>query len=137
MGGKRDTTKEVQRRISIGGHRDRKEGLTTTLLDIAIANARRGEQVLFWTENPQEAHRVFREARNMIYAGRDTEAEPQLSGIRYCDIRWPETERGSLTFGFDAIEMQLRGFRATVVVNDVARCPTPESQCAHTVIYGG
>ena len=113
---------------------DRRQGKTTALLDIAISNARRGEQVMFWTESYSIADHAFCLAEKLLYEQRDPEVV-----VAQCNhqLRWPKTERGSVTFGYPEARLSVRGFRATVVVNDCARMPAPEPMHAHTVIDGG
>lgn len=126
------TITSKQRRLDLCSY-GRRSGNTTALLDIAIANARRGEQVVFWTLSVQEAQYCYREASRLIFASRDE--EPEMSYARLA-IHWPQTARGCLFFGCDAMRLTMRGFRATVVVNDLAVMPGPEPMHAHTVING-
>ncbi|QFG09471.1 hypothetical protein I5H08_gp016 [Mycobacterium phage Yuna] len=44
----------------------RQQGKTTALLDIALANARRGKYVEFWSRGPREAAEAYRLARDLV-----------------------------------------------------------------------
>lgn len=126
------TITSKQRQLSLYGN-GRLAGHTTALLDLAIANARRGEQVIFWTNNHQEVRRAYTMAQDLIFQSRDEEPEMDHAHLA---IHWPQTHRGCLFFGCDEMRLMLRGFRATVVVNDLAVMPRPEPMHAHTVING-
>ncbi|QJD50388.1 hypothetical protein I5H01_gp019 [Mycobacterium phage MarkPhew] len=64
---------------------DRQAGKTTALLDVALANARRGARVLFWSPNPRESQCAVSRARDLIVGD-------------------PEVSRVSLVNGRNAIE---------------------------------
>lgn len=53
---------------------DRQHGLTTALLDVALANARRGDWVLFWSPSSRESDEAFRRARYLL-------DDPQVSRV--------------------------------------------------------
>lgn len=121
-----------QRQLQVVGFEPRGSGVTMALLDVAIGNARRGEQVAFWCRHPEEAQRCYRVAADLLHQQRDHEAI--FDSRRDLMIRWPDTARGSVTFrGGDE---RLPGFRATVVINDQAHMPGPEPAHAHTVVDG-
>lgn len=52
---------------------DRQHGLTTALLDVALANARRGDRVIFWSPSARESAEAFRQARHLL--------DPQVSRV--------------------------------------------------------
>ncbi|USH45992.1 hypothetical protein SEA_TIRI_86 [Mycobacterium phage Tiri] len=52
---------------------DRQHGLTTALLDVALANARRGDRVVFWSPTSGECDNAFRQARHLL--------DPQVSRV--------------------------------------------------------
>lgn len=127
----REHEPERQRQLWMSGHR--RSGRTTALLDIAIGNARRGEQVAYWCAGPERAQHTYRLAAELLY--RQDDRQVSSNGARM-ELRWPNTERGSITFGYPQMRLQLRGFKATVVVNDEDMMPAPEPIFAHTVITG-
>ncbi|AID59187.1 hypothetical protein PBI_EMERSON_88 [Mycobacterium phage Emerson] len=45
---------------------DRQHGLTTALLDVALANARRGDRVVFWSPGPRESADAFYRSRGLL-----------------------------------------------------------------------
>ncbi|QFP94870.1 hypothetical protein SEA_MARSHAWN_84 [Mycobacterium phage Marshawn] len=45
---------------------DRQHGLTTALLDVALANARRGQSVTFWSPTASQSHHSFRTAVRLV-----------------------------------------------------------------------
>ncbi|AWH13692.1 hypothetical protein SEA_ALISHAPH_79 [Mycobacterium phage AlishaPH] len=45
---------------------DRQHGLTTALLDVALANARRGDLVVFWSPSSRESAEAFRMSRQLL-----------------------------------------------------------------------
>lgn len=45
---------------------DRQHGLTTALLDVALANARRGDLVVFWSPSARESAEAFRMSRQLL-----------------------------------------------------------------------
>lgn len=122
-----------QRRLEVHGF-GRRHGRTTALLDIAIGNARRGEQVMFWCSDAKEAQRVYGVAADLLAAQGDVGAEFCVTRLQ---VRWPRSDRASVTFGFDDGSAHRRGFRASVVVNDTDVWRDPEPVFAHTVVNGG
>lgn len=123
-----------QRRLHVTGRLERNEGVTTALLDLALANGRRGEQVVFWCRDAPEMQRVYRVAADLMAQGNaDMDSEFSPTALR---IRWPSTDRGLVQFACEANRMQMRGFRATVVVMDGDYWTDPEPVHAHTIIVG-
>ncbi|UVD40948.1 hypothetical protein [Mycobacterium phage Kashi_VT1] len=45
---------------------DRQHGLTTALLDVALANAHRGDWVVFWSAGSRESADAFYRARSLL-----------------------------------------------------------------------
>ncbi|ASR78017.1 hypothetical protein I5G95_gp16 [Mycobacterium phage Bella96] len=45
---------------------DRQHGLTTALLDVALANARRGDYVVFWSPSARESDNAFYQSRGLL-----------------------------------------------------------------------
>lgn len=120
-----------QRELFVTGHFERREGVTTALLDLALANARRDERVLFLCRNANEARQAFRIATDMLHRqGTVAEFSP-----RHLRLFWPEG--GCVEFhGSERNAGRWAGVRATVVVMDEARASGPEVMHAHTVIKG-
>lgn len=110
-------------------------GKTTALLDIALANAARGEQVVYWCRTSEQAGAAYRAALDLLRLseswGGISNIERFIHSFEKLTIEFP---CGSVRFGCDAMRPQIRGYRASVVVNDDAVMPAPEPMHAHTVI---
>lgn len=55
---------------------DRQHGLTTALLDIACANARRGDTVHFWSTTVHATRNAFEQARALLHGELGMRARP-------------------------------------------------------------
>ncbi|QFG14137.1 DNA binding protein [Mycobacterium phage Curiosium] len=55
---------------------DRQHGLTTALLDVALANARRGDRVIFWSPSSRESADAFQQSRHLL-----DPHDPQVSRV--------------------------------------------------------
>lgn len=70
---------------------ERQQGKTTALLDIAIANARRGLDVEFWSHSPKMSANAFQIATRLVPAV-DAEASVKLSAANgRQSITYPES----------------------------------------------
>lgn len=104
--------------------------VSETLVDIAVSLAARNEQVLYWCRDYEYARHLYGLCHDL----------PGIADLDFIDdrlmLRWPDLERGCVKFGHSQ-SPNLRGWRCTVVINDLVRCPLPEALHAHTIVNGG
>ncbi|QAU06506.1 hypothetical protein SEA_KISI_88 [Mycobacterium phage KiSi] len=63
-------------------HADRQHGLTTALLDVALANARRGKRVAFCSPTPRECEYSARAALDLIVGDDAVSSVSHVNGAK-------------------------------------------------------